>query len=123
MMLLKCGAAVLVLIVVASSPAPAGAQSLPSTLEGMWSNPPATAVGSLCASFCADAGIGRLNATLDDAANDARPFAQLQAEASNHQRDTYIRPRLTAAALKTYHRRYRQGREVDGRVLGTAESV
>jgi hypothetical protein len=68
----------------------------------MWSNPPATAVGALCAFFCTDEGIDRLNALFDDPANDARPFQQLQAEATNHQLVNYIRPRLTAAALKTY---------------------
>jgi hypothetical protein len=101
-MLVQCGSALLVLIVLASSPAPVGAQSSPSRLEGMWSNPPATAVGALCAFFCTDAGIDRLNALFDDPANDARPFPQLQAEATNHQLVNYIRPRLTAAALKTY---------------------
>ena len=101
-MLLKCGSAFLVFMVVAASPAPAGAQSSPSKLEGMWSNPPATAVGSLCAFFCPDAGIDRLTHCSTTRPTDRRPFAQLQAEASNHQRDNYIRPRLTAAALKTY---------------------
>jgi hypothetical protein len=102
LMLLKCGAAFLVFIVAATSPTPAGAQSAPSTLEGMWSNPPNTMVGRLCAFYCTDAGIDRLNALLDNPANDARPFPQLQAEAAKHERDNYIRPRLTAAALKTY---------------------
>jgi hypothetical protein len=94
--------AFLLLIVVASSAAPAGAQPLPSKLEGMWSNPPNTIVGRLCAFYCTDAGIDRLNALLDDPANDARPFGQLQAEAAKHERDNYIRPRLTTDALKTY---------------------
>jgi hypothetical protein len=39
---------------------------------------------------------------MDDPANDARPFEALQAEADKHQREKYLRPRLTAAALKTY---------------------
>ena len=39
---------------------------------------------------------------LDDPANDARPFSELQPEAEKYQRETYIVPRLTAAALKTY---------------------
>ena len=43
-----------------------------------------------------------LNALLDDPANDARPFGEIQAEADNYQRERYLRPRLTAAALKTY---------------------
>ena len=82
-------------------PAPAP-KPMPSKLEGMWSDPPATAVGTLCFFACTDAAIDRLNALLDDPANDARPFPQLAAEALKHQTDTYLRPRLTEAALKTY---------------------
>ena len=66
----------------------------------MWSDPPATAVGTFCFFSCTDAGIERLNALLDDPANDKRPFPQLQAEAAKYQTDTYLRPRLTDAALK-----------------------
>jgi hypothetical protein len=75
---------------------------MPSTLDGMWSDPPPTAVGTLCFFSCTDAAIDRLNALLDDPANDARPFPELSAEAQKHQQDTYFRPRLTEAALKTY---------------------
>jgi hypothetical protein len=93
---------VLVLAISAWSPSPVAAQAAPSTLEGMWSNPPKTAVGSFCAFSCADAGIDRLNALLDNPANDSTPYQQLSASAQRHQQDTYIRPRLTPAALKTY---------------------
>ena len=47
----------------------------------MWSDPPATAVGTLCFFACTDAAIERLNALLDDPKNDTRPFPQLAAEA------------------------------------------
>jgi len=92
----------LLLLVTIWHPPSAAAQAPLAKLEGMWSNPPATAVGSLCAFFCSDAGMDRLNALLDDPANDRRPFAELQTEATAHQTNNYIRPRLTAAALKTY---------------------
>jgi len=68
----------------------------------MWSDPPPTAVGTFCFFACTDAGIERLNALMDDPANDARPFPELQTEASRHQRDNYLRLRLTEAALETY---------------------
>ena len=68
----------------------------------MWSDPPPTALGSLCFFACTDAAIDRLNALLDDPANDARPYPELAAEAQKHQKDNYLRPRLTLAALKTY---------------------
>jgi hypothetical protein len=77
------------------------AQSSGPKLEGMWSDPPATTVGAFCSFACTDAGIDRLNALLDDPANDARPFEQLQAEAKAYERE-YIRSRLTPTALKTY---------------------
>ena len=95
----KSAVALFVLSIWAWNPSPAGAQS---ALEGMWSNPPNTAVGSFCAFACTDAGIDRLNALLDDPANDATPYQQLSASAQRHQLDTYIRPRLTTEALKTY---------------------
>jgi hypothetical protein len=78
--------------------APAAAQSHPG-FEGMWSDPPVTAEDTFCAAFCTDAGLDRLRALLDDPANDTRSYTQLSAEADNHQRELYIRPRLTAAAL------------------------
>src|SRR4029450_12222615 len=91
------------LVAACSPPPPAPApKPMPSKLEGMWSDPPATAVGTLCFFACTDAAIDRLNALLDDPANDARPFPQLAAEAQKHERDNYFRPRLTEAELKTY---------------------
>jgi len=91
----------LVLIQLTWIPATAAAQPSRPNLEGMWSDPPSTAVGTFCFFACTDAGIERLNALLDDPANDARPFRELQAEAKKVEGD-YIRARLSAAALKTY---------------------
>ena len=79
------------------------AQSPPkSKLEGMWSDPPVTIVARFCASWCTDAGIERLNALLDNPANDGKPVAQLSAEASTYQNDTYIKSRMTPAALASF---------------------
>jgi hypothetical protein len=103
-MLLRCGWVLFALAVSGCSqaaPAPAP-QPVPSKLEGMWSDPPRTAVGTFCFFACTDAGIDRLNALLDDPANDARPYPELRAAADKHQRESYLRPRLTAAALETY---------------------
>jgi hypothetical protein len=77
------------------------AQKARSKLEGMWSDPPLTTLGTICASICSDVLIDRLNALLDDPKNDARAFQALQAEARRHE-DEYIRARLTAAALEKY---------------------
>lgn len=99
--IVKCGSVLVVLVLLTWIPSSTEAQSPRPNLEGMWSDPPATAVGVFCSWACTDAGIDRLNALLDDPANDARPFEQLQAETKTYQRD-YIRSRLTAAALKTY---------------------
>ena len=87
-------------LVICISPA-IEAQKTRATLEGMWSDPPVTTVGTLCASICSDFGIGRLNALLDDPANDARPFQELQG-AVRRSEEEYIRARLTAAALEKY---------------------
>ncbi len=67
----------------------------------MWSDPPLTAVGTLWASICGDVVISRLNALLDDPANDARPFQELQSAARRNEQE-YIRGRLTSAALEKY---------------------
>jgi len=67
----------------------------------MWSDPPATAEGAFCFFACTDTGIARLNALLDDPANDARPFQELQAEAKRYEREN-LRDGLTPAALKRY---------------------
>jgi hypothetical protein len=71
-------------------------------LQGMWSDPPSTAVDVFCFAVCTDEGIAHLNALLDDPANDDRPFDELNIEAQKYQSEQYIRPRLTDAALKTY---------------------
>jgi len=99
---LKYGSGLLVLLLVACAPAPAERRASPAKIEGMWSDPPPTAVGTLCFFACTDVGIDRLNALLDNPANDARPFPELRAEAEKHEQETYFRPRLTPAALKTY---------------------
>jgi hypothetical protein len=77
------------------------AQKTRAALEGMWSDPPSSSLGFLCASICSDVGINRLNALLDDPANDARPFQELQAAARRTESE-YIRARLTPAALEKY---------------------
>lgn len=92
----------LVIVTTAWTPTPLVAQSAPSKLEGMWSDPEVTILARFCASWCTDVGVDRLNVLLDNPANDARPLAQLQAEASAYQRDHYIKPRLTPAALETF---------------------
>jgi hypothetical protein len=79
----------------------AAAQTSRSKLEGMWSDPPATAVGTFCFFACTDIGIDRLNKLLDDPANDARPAMQLIQEAKAYERE-YLSPRLTPAALKLF---------------------
>jgi hypothetical protein len=71
-------------------------------IEGMWSDPPATAIGMLCRFICTDASIDRLNALLDDPANDARPFVALQDEAQRAAVEQYLKPRLTPIALNTF---------------------
>src|SRR5712692_10739817 len=90
----KCGSGLLIFLLITLVPTFTAAQSSRSKLEGMWSDPPATTVGSFCSFLCTDAGIERLNALLDDPANDARPFEQLQTEAKTYERE-YIRSRFT----------------------------
>ena len=102
-MILKYGFGVLMIGLVACSSSPSEPKpSARRLVEGMWSDPPDTAVGNLCFFSCTDAAIERLNALLDDPANDARPFSELRAEADKYSRDTYLRPRLTDVALKNY---------------------
>jgi len=91
----------LVLMLLTCTPAAADAQAPSSRLEGMWSDPPTTPEGLFCFFACTDAGLARLNGLLDDPANDARPFQELQAEAKGYERE-YIRSLLTPAALKRY---------------------
>ena len=69
---------------------------------GMWSDPPFTAEDTFCAAWCTTAGLERLEALLDNPANDKRPFADLSAEADRYQRDQYIRPRLSDANVKRF---------------------
>src|SRR5436190_7519596 len=90
----------LFIILVGIAPSSESQSSRPN-LEGMWSDPPATAVGTFCSFACTDAGIERIYALLDDPANDSRPFRELQEEARSYERE-FIRGRLTSEALKTY---------------------
>jgi len=83
---------------------PIAAQPRPPDLAGMWSDPPATIEDSFCVFWCADAGLDRINALLDDPANDERPIIELYIEASRFQREQYLKPLLTAAALETLGR-------------------
>src|SRR5262252_2829980 len=92
----------LAFLVAMAASANAQAQSPIKKLEGMWSDPPTTITGDFCASYCTDAGIDRLNALMDDPANDARPLAQLRTDASDYSRDKYLLPKLTDATRKTY---------------------
>ena len=79
--------------------APAFAQNRPD-LSGMWSDP-AGLEDTFCIFWCTDAGLERLAELLDDPANDARPIIELYADAGRYQRDQYLRPRLTPAAVAT----------------------
>src|ERR1051325_7029585 len=81
---------------------PAAAQQSHPNFEGMWSDPPFTAEDTFCAAWCTDAGLQRLEALLDNPANDKRPFADLSNEADKYQRDQYIRPRLSDANVKRF---------------------
>jgi hypothetical protein len=77
------------------------AQPPAAKLEGMWSDPPSTAVGTFCFFSCTDVGLDRLNKLLDDRANDTRPTMDLMAEAKTQEFD-YIKARFTPEALKHY---------------------
>jgi hypothetical protein len=95
------GTGSLVILLLASIARPAAPQSHP-VFEGMWGDPPVSAEDTFCAAYCTDAGLQRLGALLDDPKNDNRPYVQLSAEADNYQRDSYIRPLLTPAALRGF---------------------
>jgi len=82
-------------------PSAGAAQAPLQTLEGMWSNPPTTIIGQACAFYCTDVLTDRLNALLDDPANDKRPLGELRGDASARER-AFIESRLTAAAKETY---------------------
>jgi len=80
---------------------PAQSQSNAGKLEGMWSDPPATAAGTFCFFSCTDIGMERLNKLLDDPGNDARPATELLREAKAFEGE-YIKSLLTPEALKHY---------------------
>lgn len=70
-------------------------------IEGMWSDPPATMVGTLRSGNCSDVAIATLSALVDDPKNDSRPFDELlQAALAAHQ--AYIRGRLLPEVAKGY---------------------
>jgi hypothetical protein len=98
---LKRQSTLVILVLLCLLTATANAQSSRAKLEGMWSDPPATAVGTFCFFSCTDVGLDRLNKLLDDPANDARPAMQLIAQAKTVEGD-YIRGLLTPEALKHY---------------------
>ena len=87
---------------IAALPLAANAQQPGAGLAGMWSDPPATPEDTFCFFSCTDVGLQYLGKLLDDRANDDRPYRELSAEASKHQLNEYLLPRLTAAALATY---------------------
>ncbi|MBI2185779.1 MAG: hypothetical protein HYU37_01505 [Acidobacteria bacterium] len=89
------------LALLASIPALARGQSPAARLEGMWSDPPVTPEGLFCFFACTDTGLARLNALLDNPANDARPFQELQTDAKRFERE-YLRDLLTPAARTRY---------------------
>ena len=79
--------------------APALAQSVPN-LAGMYSDPQGLE-DVFCFFWCSDAGLERLNALLDDPANDERPTMDLYNEAAVYQRDNYVQVRLTPEGAAT----------------------
>ena len=86
----------------ANEPATSANRAPRPDLSGMWSDPPATAVDDFCFMTCTDEGIARLNALLDDPANDSRPYPELSREAVRYQREEYIRPRLNPETSKAF---------------------
>ena len=88
---------ILLLLIVALAP-PSLAQEK-RWIEGMWSDPPVTMIGSLCAGHCSDVALNALNELLDDPKNDSRPVQQLlQTAARRH--DAYVRAHLLPELLK-----------------------
>jgi hypothetical protein len=96
------GSLVLTVVFLCWPIASAAQAAAPSQLEGMWSDPPVTIEARFCAAWCTDAGLERLNTLLDNPANDSKPVTQLSAEALAYQRDTYIKSRMTPAALASF---------------------
>ena len=91
----------LALVMLGCLPVPGRAQTPAAGLEGMWSDPPVTPEGLFCFVACTDTGLARLCALLDNPANDARPFQELQGEAKRFERE-YLRDQLTTTARKRY---------------------
>jgi hypothetical protein len=98
---MRVRSAVLGLVLLACVSRPGLAQTPSVRLDGMWSDPPTTPEGLFCFFACTDTGLGRLNALLDNPANDARPFQELQGEAKRYERE-YLRDLLTPSARKRY---------------------
>ena len=96
--------------IVAALPFAVAAQQPGADLTGMWSDPPATPEDAFCFFSCTELGVEYLATLLDDRANDDRPYRELSAEASKHQLDEYILPRLTAAARTSTFSRGRRPR-------------
>jgi hypothetical protein len=92
---------ILGVVLLACVPASGRAQTPAARLQGMWSDPPTTPEGLFCFFACTDAGLARLYALLDNPANDARPFQELQGEAKRFERE-YLRDSLTPTARKRY---------------------
>src|SRR5215470_5809023 len=90
-----------ILVLLGLLTATAYGQSSQAKVEGMWSDPPATAVGTFCFFSCTDVGLDRLNKLLDDSANDVRPAMQLIGQAKTVEGD-YIRGLFTPEALKHF---------------------
>jgi hypothetical protein len=80
----------------------------PPDLSGMWGDSPLERLSLdeievvLCQAACTDVAIERLNALLEDPANDARSFAELRNEARAYERAHYFRSLLTEEALAQY---------------------
>jgi len=68
----------------------------------MWSDPPFTALDTLCLFYCSDAGFDHMNSLLDDPSNDDRSYEELYMETMRYQVEHYIRPLMTPAALEQF---------------------
>lgn len=97
MMRLMRGLAIIALVATASSVV--RAQSGLQSLDGMWSDPPLDPISEICAAACTQAAIDRLNALLDDPANDDRSVAELIAEARRAEVE-YLQSRFSPEALE-----------------------
>ena len=85
-----------------SEPAARAGSAPRPDFSGMWSDPPAAAVDDFCFMTCTDEGVAKLEALLDDPANDNRPYQELSREAVRYQRDEVIRPRLNPETSKAF---------------------